>query len=457
MLIYKDCTESEDLHYTCDPCNETEGGGVRSLCLIKKGTTLQNPLTKIGLQALIAQNKLWVMPETRGTFDGGTPKMAVGYGDKKERQIGSDYVLQVKDPVYSENAVFWGQVENIQDWNIAFRTETQLAVVYDDTMITTKDNVEEGLDTELVWNIECKWFSKSKPVLIAYPKGLFLDLKPSYPELDSYYQGGNVYSINEETGKIVIVAALATTGHQVDYSAASDYESQVANISAYNAGESPENGYSDWRLPTLAEGLLIVQKVVANLIANGEITNDPEVAFWVSDYDNETQGFVVLFSEGIASFSEANLTDGSIYAFAVRTVWTKTPALGDLYGGGQVVLKTSEKIYIALLNAGNELDINGGGGISFVNYLSNISDFNTDSDLNNGKTDWRNPTHTELQAIMPNMAGIKGFDSDGRYWAESYNGDNAYTVMGVSPYLVETTYNKIMDQNNCFVIWSENI
>jgi len=62
-----------------------------------------------------------------------------------------------------------------------------------------------------------------------------------------------------------------------------------------------------------------------------------------------------------------------------------------------------------------------------------------------------------LQAIMPNMAGIKGFDSDGRYWAESYNGDNAYTVMGVSPYLVETTYNKIMDQNNCFVIRSENI
>lgn len=169
MLIYKDCIEeSEGLQYICDPCEITEGGGVRSLCLLKKGTTIPNPYTQLDIDILVGAGLMHVMPETRGSFDGGTPKMITGYGDNKERNIGSDYVLQVKDPTFADNYAFWEAVENKEDWNIAFRTETQLAVVYDDVIITTKAPAEEGIDTEVVWDIECKWFSKSKPTIQPY-------------------------------------------------------------------------------------------------------------------------------------------------------------------------------------------------------------------------------------------------------------------------------------------------
>lgn len=169
MLIYKDCIEeSEGLQYICDPCEITEGGGVRSLCLLKKGTTIPNPYTQLDIDILVGAGLMHVMPETRGSFDGGTPKMIAGYGDNKERNIGSDYVLQVKDPTFADNYAFWEAVENKEDWNIAFRTETQLAVVYDDVTITTKAPAEEGIDTEVVWDIECKWFSKSKPTIQPY-------------------------------------------------------------------------------------------------------------------------------------------------------------------------------------------------------------------------------------------------------------------------------------------------
>ena len=169
MLIYKDCIEeSEGLQYICDPCEITEGGGVRSLCLLKKGTTIPNPYTQLDIDILVGAGLMHVMPETRGSFDGGTPKMITGYGDNKERNIGSDYVLQVKDPTFADNYAFWEAVENKEDWNIAFRTETQLAVVYDDVTITTKAPAEEGIDTEVVWDIECKWFSKSKPSIQPY-------------------------------------------------------------------------------------------------------------------------------------------------------------------------------------------------------------------------------------------------------------------------------------------------
>lgn len=177
MLIYKDCIdESEGLQYTCDPCNETEGGGIRSLCLLKKGAVIPNPYVKADIEALVLANQLWVMAETRGTFDGGVPKMVTGYGDKKERQIGADYTLQVKDPIYADNYEFWQGVENVEDWNVAFRTETQLAVIYSDCTITTKAPAEEGLDSEVVWNIEVKWSAKIKPELIPFVIGSFENL-----------------------------------------------------------------------------------------------------------------------------------------------------------------------------------------------------------------------------------------------------------------------------------------
>lgn len=186
MLIYKDCIEeSEGLQYICDPCEITEAGGVRSLCLLKKGTIIPNPYTQLDIDILVGAGLMHVMAETRGMFDGGTPKMITGYGDNKERNIGSDYVLQVKDPIFADNYDFWQVVEKIEDWNIAFRTETQLAVVSDDVTITTKAPAEEGLDTEVVWNIECKWFSKNKPAIQPYSGKFDTILKT----LDTIYGG----------------------------------------------------------------------------------------------------------------------------------------------------------------------------------------------------------------------------------------------------------------------------
>lgn len=186
MFIYKDCEEEiQGLQYVCDPCNNTEGGNIRSLCLIKKGTVLPIPLTLEAIEILIEQEKLFVMPETRGTFDGGTPKMSTGYGDNKERLIGHDYVLQAKDLNFADNYEFWQAVESVDAWNIAYRTENYLAVVYSDVTITTKAPAEEGLDTEIVWNIEAKWYSKEKPTLIVYPANLFLNLFKDYTYVTS--------------------------------------------------------------------------------------------------------------------------------------------------------------------------------------------------------------------------------------------------------------------------------
>lgn len=165
-LNYLSCTDNDAaLVYTCDPCNTTEAGGIRSFILTKKGTTIAVPLNLSALTAQVEAGNVIIIPATRGTFDGGTPKMVAGFGNRKERRIGDDYVLQVKAPTYADNALFMSAIENEEDWNLAFATETQLHVVTADCTITTKAPVEEGLDSEVLWNIEAKWFSKTKPTI----------------------------------------------------------------------------------------------------------------------------------------------------------------------------------------------------------------------------------------------------------------------------------------------------
>lgn len=167
-LIYKTCVDgSFDEAYTCDPCFTAENGNVRSLVLIRKGTAIAFPLVKFDWELQVGLGNIFIMPETRGSFDGGTPKYITGYGSVKEKKVGDDYVLSVKDPNYVNNVAFYQEAEK-HLWNIAYLSETQLNYVAQDVTITAKAPIEEDLETDVAWNLELKWFSKIKPVTAAY-------------------------------------------------------------------------------------------------------------------------------------------------------------------------------------------------------------------------------------------------------------------------------------------------
>ena len=146
-LIYKTCVDGDfDEAYTCDPCFMAENGNVRSLVLIRKGTAIAFPLVKFDWELQVGLGNIFIMPETRGSFDGGTPKYITGYGSVKEKKVGDDYVLSVKDPNYVDNVAFYQEAEK-HLWNIAYLSETQLNYVAQDVTITAKAPIEEDLET----------------------------------------------------------------------------------------------------------------------------------------------------------------------------------------------------------------------------------------------------------------------------------------------------------------------
>jgi len=175
MITYKTCATNEALTHNCDPCNEVENGGVRSVCLIKSGTEITIPLNLQEWTAAVEAGNIIIIPDSRGTFDGGTPKMGNGYGNRKEKKLGDDFVLAFKDPSFAPNSEFWADAEKIEDWNLAWRTDTQLFIAGSEATLTSKSPVEEDIESEVVWNVEAKWFSKNKPSVTPFApvKSLF--------------------------------------------------------------------------------------------------------------------------------------------------------------------------------------------------------------------------------------------------------------------------------------------
>lgn len=163
MIRYKKCqTDAADLVHSCDPCNETELGRVRGIALVEKGTEISVPFNKQEFESLIENGRIIVIPNTTGSED-SSPVYGPGYGDSDQRKIADEHTLSIKDPAYKQNRKFWEAAEK-KEWNLLYRSETQLNHVSASVSLTAKAPIEDDIASEVVWNVEAKWKSKNKPV-----------------------------------------------------------------------------------------------------------------------------------------------------------------------------------------------------------------------------------------------------------------------------------------------------
>ena len=122
-LKYKICnSEGEVPQYVCDACAKAEGGSVRGVAYIHKslqsavaGEQAKTNLGKIDWwETQINAGLVFVIPSTRGTFDGGTKKVssATWGGKVEESLLGKTFVLNVIDRQHSGNRDFYQAFEN---------------------------------------------------------------------------------------------------------------------------------------------------------------------------------------------------------------------------------------------------------------------------------------------------------------------------------------------------------
>lgn len=166
-MYYPKCEQDVSaLVHTCDPCNNVERGRVRSIVMVDPlGNYTMEDLKELTLEKwkeAIDKGQIILLPRVIGSFDGGSPIEGDGYGDETSRLIGYNYTLDAKDPSYASNTDFWQAAEK-KTWWLAYRTETLIHFVDGAVKVQAKAPVEEGLDTDVVWNLHYMWASDSKP------------------------------------------------------------------------------------------------------------------------------------------------------------------------------------------------------------------------------------------------------------------------------------------------------
>lgn len=166
------CEEETPAHY-CSNCGTDEHGRVRAVAFIKKDFVFIDPPNPQEWIDGINAGDIIVVPETNGTFDGGTPKEGPGYGDQTTTYLGSDFVLQFKDPNYLGNCHFYNNINKSRIWKVAYKTETLIHISNKTAFINAKNGVADDLTSTVVWDVTAKWADKDLPCPYTAPDGIF--------------------------------------------------------------------------------------------------------------------------------------------------------------------------------------------------------------------------------------------------------------------------------------------
>jgi hypothetical protein len=117
--------------------------------------------------------KIYVIPNTRGEYTGGSPTEEDGFGLENTRVTGADHAAVVEVEGLKENRNFW-EGANRRKWKVALVTAAGLLLWIDvPASVYAKINNQRSIKNMAFWAIDIKWQSFSNPKVLTAPEGVF--------------------------------------------------------------------------------------------------------------------------------------------------------------------------------------------------------------------------------------------------------------------------------------------
>lgn len=156
--------EEEIIDPSCDECGEeTEAGRVRSVAFLNAtayAAVKADPSSNTVWDAQVTAGNIKIVPNVRGSFDGGAPVEVDGYGDTPSVVIGYDCAVTFSDPAYASNYPFYDSISGRKSQYFAFRSESQTHLTDAKVSIAAKNPIEEDINSNVVWSVDVKWRQK---------------------------------------------------------------------------------------------------------------------------------------------------------------------------------------------------------------------------------------------------------------------------------------------------------
>lgn len=175
MAYYPSGCDENISNHACGSCG-VELARVRGVAFINQSylaTLNADPEDKTLWDAGVASGEIFEYPATQGEFDGGSPNMGQGYGDVEEKLNSYTFNLTFKDPDYVGNRDHYNSLKKSNQFYVAFRSETVLAISDEPVTIVPANPIANDLKTERTWDVLVKWTSENFPAEYTYSDGLF--------------------------------------------------------------------------------------------------------------------------------------------------------------------------------------------------------------------------------------------------------------------------------------------
>lgn len=172
-IFYPSGCDDSVLTHVCNPCPESELGRVRGVAFVRNDFEFSNISLASEWEAGVAAKKIVIIPETRGTYDGGTTTFGPGFGDVPQKKQSKTFKVTFSDPNLKNNCDFYNGLSNSRKWRIAFISESLIQISDKAATVDPKDPIEEAVESERFWNVEATFVQKDNPCHFDKPEGIF--------------------------------------------------------------------------------------------------------------------------------------------------------------------------------------------------------------------------------------------------------------------------------------------
>ncbi len=160
---YYPTDECDDIQeqYNCINCDELiEHARVRHAGAVKKSylPTLLADVTNPAVWAAgIASGDIDLIPDVIGTWNGGEPKEAPGFGDQTTSIETYEHEVNFKDQRFKTNSAFYGKLGKSKDRVFFFVTESLIFFSTKPASYLPKSPAGEDLTGKILWEVKVKW------------------------------------------------------------------------------------------------------------------------------------------------------------------------------------------------------------------------------------------------------------------------------------------------------------
>lgn len=171
-LVYDSgCSASLSTH-VCDQCPETESARISTGFLVDDDVVFTDPLSISEWTGYIEAGRIQVIPNIRGSFNGGTPVKKAGFGRIKEKLTSYDFEAEYTDEVLLGNYEHYNTLGKVVNKRFWWLTETQLWMTDAPASFSPNTPITDSTDDGVYYVTAVTWSSSNLPEHVTAPAGL---------------------------------------------------------------------------------------------------------------------------------------------------------------------------------------------------------------------------------------------------------------------------------------------